>query len=147
MAQAARLGRLLYVSYSSTNPLRTGPFRLCTPPQLSGRSIATHTYAHHASAISVLPTNVDVSSSQYKQNAQEMGEVMARMNELHAKIEGGGPQKARDKHVARGKMLPREYVATSVTRRTEHIAELKQPGYSSHRSRLVVPRALPTRRI
>ena len=38
-----------------------------------------------------------------------MGEVMAKMNELHAKIERGGPEKARQKHVARGKMLPREY--------------------------------------
>ncbi len=39
-----------------------------------------------------------------------MGEVMARMQELHKKIEGGGSAKARDKHIARGKMLPREYV-------------------------------------
>lgn len=37
---------------------------------------------------------------------------MARMTELHAKIAKGGPQKARDKHIARGKMLPREYVGT-----------------------------------
>lgn len=39
-----------------------------------------------------------------------MGEVMARMQELHKKIEGGGSAKAREKHIARGKMLPREYV-------------------------------------
>jgi len=128
MAQAARLGRLPYLSYSCTNSLRSRPFWLCTLPQLSGRSIATHTYAHHASAISVLPTNVDVSSSQYKQNAQEMGEVMTRMKELHAQIEIGGPQKARDKHVARGKMLPREYVTMSATRRTEYIAETQTAG-------------------
>jgi len=39
-----------------------------------------------------------------------MGEVMARVQELHQKIEAGGTAKARDKHIARGKMLPREYV-------------------------------------
>ena len=39
-----------------------------------------------------------------------MGELEARMRELHQKIESGGSVKARDKHIARGKMLPREYV-------------------------------------
>ena len=39
-----------------------------------------------------------------------MGEVMARMQELHKKIQEGGSGKAREKHIARGKMLPREYV-------------------------------------
>ena len=38
-----------------------------------------------------------------------MGEVMARMERLHNKIEGGGPVKAKEKHLARGKMLAREY--------------------------------------
>ena len=38
-----------------------------------------------------------------------MGEVMARMEGLHHKIEGGGPAKAKEKHLARGKMLAREY--------------------------------------
>ena len=40
---------------------------------------------------------------------------MARMEALHKKIEGGGSAKAREKHIARGKMLPREYVATCST--------------------------------
>ncbi|KAK3167583.1 Methylcrotonoyl-CoA carboxylase beta chain, mitochondrial [Lepraria neglecta] len=39
-----------------------------------------------------------------------MGEVMARMEELHRKVEGGGSAKAREKHIARGKMLPRDRV-------------------------------------
>ena len=39
-----------------------------------------------------------------------MGELMARMSELHARIAEGGPEKAKEKHVARGKMLAREYV-------------------------------------
>ena len=79
------------------------------------RSIATHTYAHHASAVSVLPTSVDTSSPDYQINAQQMGDLMAQMNDLHAKIEIGGPQKAREKHLARGKMLPRECVSSSDT--------------------------------
>ena len=78
--------------------------------QQFNRSIGTHTYSHHAAALSVLPTKVDLSSVNYKENASHMGEVMARMRELHQKIEEGGPLKAREKHMARGKMLPREYV-------------------------------------
>lgn len=78
--------------------------------QQFNRLIATHTYSHHAAALSVLPTNVDSSSVKYRENATQMEEVMARMRELHQKIEEGGPLKAREKHMARGKMLPREYV-------------------------------------
>ena len=76
--------------------------------------MATHTYKHHATALSILPTNVDKSSGQYQENAQQMAEVIARMQELHNKIEGGGSAKAREKHIARGKMLPREYVIRAV---------------------------------
>lgn len=79
------------------------------------RFIATHTFSHHAAAISILPTKVDTSSSEYKDNAFQFGEVMARMQELHEKIHEGGPAKAREKHIARGKMLPREYVLISST--------------------------------
>lgn len=80
------------------------------------RTIATHTYRHHASALSILSSNVDKSSMDFKENAAQMGEVMARMQELHRKIEEGGPAKARDKHTARGKMLPREYVDRAIGR-------------------------------
>ena len=73
------------------------------------RSVATHTFNHHAAAISILPTNIDTSSQDFKENTRQMGEVMARMTDLHARIEKGGSTKARDKHIARGKMLPREY--------------------------------------
>ena len=73
------------------------------------RAIATHTYTHHATALSTLSSNVDKSSNDFAENARQMGEVMARMESLHHKIEGGGPVKAKEKHLARGKMLAREY--------------------------------------
>lgn len=78
------------------------------------RSIATHTYNHQAAAISVLPTSVDKTSPEFKENAAQMAEAMARMQELHKKIEMGGPAKAREKHIARGKMLPRDRVTALV---------------------------------
>jgi 3-methylcrotonyl-CoA carboxylase beta subunit len=93
--------------------------------------MATHTLSHHASAISILPTKVDTSSSEYKGNASQFGDVMAHMQELHEKIHEGGPAKAREKHLARGKMLPREYVIASYTSLTDWC--ILQPYHSSDR--------------
>jgi len=43
-----------------------------------------------------------------------MGEVMARLEELTKRIHQGGPPAAREKHIARKKMLPRDRVTTLV---------------------------------
>ncbi|PWY96434.1 3-methylcrotonyl-CoA carboxylase, subunit beta [Aspergillus sclerotioniger CBS 115572] len=78
------------------------------------RCVASYTHPHHASAISVLPTAVDTSSSDFKDNAQQMQELLDRMTNLHSTISQGGPQKAKDKHLARGKMLPRDRVTALI---------------------------------
>lgn len=78
------------------------------------RSVASYTHPHHASAISALPTAVDTSSSDFKENAQQMQELLDRMASLHSTISQGGPQKAKDKHIARGKMLPRDRVTALI---------------------------------
>ena len=43
-----------------------------------------------------------------------MGAVMLRLEELTKKIQLGGPQMAREKHIARKKMLPRDRVAALI---------------------------------
>ena len=102
MRPALRIGLL-----SRTKPTRLDP---TNPWRQHCRSIATHTSSHHASALSVLPTKVDTSSADFKENAMRFDELMTSMREIHEKVALGGPQKAREKHLARGKMLPREYV-------------------------------------
>ncbi len=97
-----RLGLLTYRRLSRHKPIYQ-----------HSRVIAAHKFSHYASALSVLPTRVDTSAVEFKDNAARFGELMARMRKLHETIERGGPQKAREKHIARGKMLPREYVAAS----------------------------------
>ncbi|GLI81024.1 methylcrotonoyl-CoA carboxylase beta chain, mitochondrial [Penicillium ochrochloron] len=82
--------------------------------RISSRTVASYTHPHHASALSVLPTAVDTSSPEYRENSQQMQELLDRMSSLHAKIAQGGSQKARDKHVARGKMLPRDRVSALI---------------------------------
>ena len=85
---------------------------LCTQyaPRTQRRSIAVHTNAHQAADISIIPSTVDTSTVEFKENAKQMTEVIGRFNDLHQKVMRGGSQSARDKHAARGKMLPREYV-------------------------------------
>ncbi|KAL2822209.1 carboxyl transferase domain-containing protein [Aspergillus cavernicola] len=91
----------------------------------SSRTIASYTHPHHASAISALPTAVDTTSPDFKENAQQMQEVLDRMNGLHETIAQGGPQKAKDKHIARGKMLPRDRVTALIDPGTSFL-ELSQ---------------------
>ncbi|KAJ5619377.1 hypothetical protein N7510_003361 [Penicillium lagena] len=80
----------------------------------SARTIASYTHPHHASALSVLPTAVDTSSSEYRENSQQMQELLDRMSSLHTKIAQGGSEKAREKHIARGKMLPRDRISSLI---------------------------------
>lgn len=91
-----------------STPIRRSIFRA------PSRSVATYTPPNQANAISVLPTLVDPSSSEYKENARQMGEVMSKLEELTKKIHLGGPPKAREKHVARKKMLPRDRVTALI---------------------------------
>ncbi|KFY54602.1 hypothetical protein V497_07559 [Pseudogymnoascus sp. VKM F-4516 (FW-969)] len=78
------------------------------------RGAATFVPPHQANAISVLPTTVDTSSPEYQENAQQMGEVIAKLEKLTKKVRQGGSQKARDKHIARNKMLPRDRVTALI---------------------------------
>ncbi|TKA68607.1 hypothetical protein B0A49_06014 [Cryomyces minteri] len=78
------------------------------------RKIASYTHSYHANKISILPTAVDTSSSEFQENARRMNEVMAKMTETHARIAKGGPPKARDKHVSRGKMLVRDRITALI---------------------------------
>ena len=81
-----------------------------TPPIIYTRAITTHTTSHQASAVSILPTSIDKTSASYRENAAQMADLMAKMSSLHTKIEAGGPPKAREKHIERGKMLPRDRI-------------------------------------
>lgn len=83
-------------------------FPSSTPLSIQKRLIATHTDVHHEAAVSVIRSSVDTGSPEFKENEREMREVTSKLKELHEKIKLGGPEKAKVKHVERGKMLPRE---------------------------------------
>ncbi|KAK2743385.1 Methylcrotonoyl-CoA carboxylase beta chain, mitochondrial [Onygenales sp. PD_40] len=112
-APSTMLLRSLRTALSSTRQLR-GTWPRAAISRQAVRSIASYTHSHQASAISVLPTVVDTSSADFKDNAAQMDELLAKMAELHSNIAKGGPQKAKDKHIARGKMLPRDRVTSLI---------------------------------
>jgi len=84
------------------------------PASAPARSAATFNAPHHAGAISVIKSNVDTSSEAFKQNEQDMGEALARVDRLTRKAQEGGSAKAREKHLARKKMLPRDRVTALI---------------------------------
>lgn len=93
------------------------------------RTVANLTPPHQAAAISRLPTNVDTSSDEFKENKANMGEVMTRMQDLARKVQRGGPDKAREKHIARNKMLPRDRVTALIDPGTTFLELSPVAGY------------------
>lgn len=80
----------------------------------SRRCVATFTAPYQSGAISVIKSNVDAGSDEFKENERLMGEATARLEELTRKVQEGGPAKARAKHLARKKMLPRDRVTALI---------------------------------
>jgi 3-methylcrotonyl-CoA carboxylase beta subunit len=60
--------------------------------------------------MAVIPSSLDASSPQSRDNAAAMTELVAELRRKLAKVREGGPQRARDRHLAAGKMLPRQRV-------------------------------------
>lgn len=90
------------------------PRRKATSAVYSRRTVATHTSSHQAAQISILPTTVDANSKTYQDNASSMSSLIQKLSELHADAAKGGPVKARQKHIDRGKMLVRDRVTALV---------------------------------
>ncbi|KAG6091378.1 hypothetical protein E4U30_007054 [Claviceps sp. LM220 group G6] len=87
------------------------------PPSSSSprsRTIANLTPPHHAAALSRLPTAIDPSSDSFRQNASQMAALTDRLADLTRTAQRGGSDKAREKHLARNKMLPRERIAALI---------------------------------
>ncbi|TRO95587.1 methylcrotonoyl-CoA carboxylase [Glycocaulis profundi] len=60
--------------------------------------------------MSLLHTQLDETSDAFKANAARMRELVETLRERTAEAALGGPERAREKHLGRGKLLPRERV-------------------------------------
>ncbi|GAK33033.1 methylcrotonoyl-CoA carboxylase beta chain, mitochondrial [alpha proteobacterium Q-1] len=62
--------------------------------------------------MTVLKTSLSKDSDAFKANARHMQGLVADLADIAGKIAMGGPRHAREKHLARGKLLPRDRVST-----------------------------------
>src|SRR5690349_6272934 len=61
-------------------------------------------------AVAILESSIDAQSKEFRANAAQMRALVEVLNKRRAEAALGGNEKAREKHVARGKLLPRERV-------------------------------------
>ncbi|OAA48592.1 methylcrotonoyl-CoA carboxylase beta chain [Metarhizium rileyi] len=113
---------------SSQQALRLTRLRARQHP-IRARGVANLTPPHQAAAVSRLQTSVDPSSEEYKENERQMAQVTARMAELTRKIQRGGTDKAREKHMARKKMLPRDRITALIDPGTTFLELSPMAGY------------------
>jgi 3-methylcrotonyl-CoA carboxylase beta subunit len=66
--------------------------------------------AQKEAGMTILKSTVDTRDSEFNANANAMGKLLDTLQENTGKAAKGGPKRARDKHVARGKLLPRQRV-------------------------------------
>ncbi|MGB6319913.1 MAG: carboxyl transferase domain-containing protein [Xanthobacteraceae bacterium] len=62
--------------------------------------------------MAVITSSVDCTSKEFRANQAAMRALIAELDTRRAKAAEGGPQRARERHIARGKLLPRERVMT-----------------------------------
>ncbi len=62
--------------------------------------------------MTVLESALDARSPEFRENAAAMAALVAELREHAARVAEGGGEAAREKHIARGKMLPRERIDT-----------------------------------
>lgn len=64
--------------------------------------------------MSILQSTVDKHSDGYRERAAAMGELTRELAELHERVAQGGPEKARQRHLQRGKMLVRDRITALI---------------------------------
>jgi len=64
--------------------------------------------------VAVIKSTADVASQEFRANQAAMRGLVAELEAQRAKAAEGGPPQARERHLARGKLLPRERVMTLI---------------------------------
>ncbi|KAK5707648.1 Methylcrotonoyl-CoA carboxylase beta chain, mitochondrial [Elasticomyces elasticus] len=97
-----------------TRTLRQLPRRRLLSQPHQHRHLATYTSPSAAAQLSTLPSTVDTSSPTYRSNASAMAKLISHLETLHIQTARGGSEKARQKHVARGRMLVRDRITALI---------------------------------
>jgi 3-methylcrotonyl-CoA carboxylase beta subunit len=60
--------------------------------------------------LTILASSVDKNAAEFRANAERMCELLSQLQTRRAEAALGGPERARERHVSRGKLLPRDRV-------------------------------------
>ncbi|XP_036620220.1 methylcrotonoyl-CoA carboxylase beta chain, mitochondrial isoform X2 [Trichosurus vulpecula] len=77
---------------------------------LPGRAAAPRLRSYHGDAVAALASQVDTGSALYQENYERMKALVTELHERAEHIKLGGSKKARELHIARGKLLARERI-------------------------------------
>src|SRR5258708_32470285 len=64
--------------------------------------------------MAILATGIDAAAAEFRANAERLRGLVEELQRRRAQAAAGGPEKARERHVARGKLLPRDRVMTLI---------------------------------
>ena len=64
--------------------------------------------------MAAIATSVDTASKEFRANQAAMRALVTELESRRAEAAAGGPARARERHLARGKLLPRERVMTLI---------------------------------
>src|SRR6185312_10803979 len=101
-AQGGRIGENV--------PFRRQVPAACRPPLPSRFHRGTFGRPFTGSPMTILPSAVDPAAPEFRANAERMRALTAELRDKRAEAAQGGPARARERHVARGKLLPRDRV-------------------------------------
>ncbi|XP_071553298.1 methylcrotonoyl-CoA carboxylase beta chain, mitochondrial isoform X1 [Temnothorax nylanderi] len=81
---------------------------------------------------SVIGSTPDTSSPVYQENYAQMKNLVDQLKDTVEKIVEGGGQKARDRHVSKGKLLPRERINTLLDKNSPFLEFSQLAGYEMY---------------
>src|SRR5260221_3648041 len=105
-----RSGRGEMLMESSPHPERSR--RIASSPPFPRFSLARSSRVYAWMRMSVIKTAIDPRSDAFRSNAESLRAQVADLGDKVAAIRQGGGAGAREKHLARGKLLPRDRIRT-----------------------------------
>ena len=60
--------------------------------------------------MAVLTSSISPTSEEFQLNASVMSDLLENLKESRAKAASGGPERSRERHLGRGKLLPRDRI-------------------------------------
>ncbi|KNE65526.1 hypothetical protein AMAG_11142 [Allomyces macrogynus ATCC 38327] len=112
-----------------TGALRTTAARRAVPATAARLARARAYHLHHAQKDGVLADTIDKTAPEFEENAQRMRALVDDLNAKTGEIKLGGGKVARDRHLSRNKLLPRDRIDKLLDRGSPFLELSQFAGY------------------